>query len=46
MKYVTFLKDLFESNPDYKKIVLLLFLVNNDIGLLGEYGFLKVILNV
>ena len=33
------MKDLFESKPDYKKIVLLMFLIHNDKSLLHEIGF-------
>ena len=31
--------DLFESIPDYKKIVLLMFLIKNDVDFLHEVGF-------
>ena len=41
MNNVKYLKDLFESIPDYKKIVLLLFLIKNDVNFLYECGFLK-----
>ena len=34
-------KDLFESIPDYKKIVLLIFSIQNDKNLLKEIGFSK-----
>ena len=34
-----FVKDLFESIPDYRKIVLIMFLFKNDVDLLHEYGF-------
>ena len=34
-------KDLFESIPDYRKIVLLIFLIQNDKNLLKEIGFSK-----
>ena len=34
-------KDLFESIPDYRKIVLLIILINNDKILLKEVGFSK-----
>ena len=37
----TYFKDFFESIPDYKKIVLLLFLIKNDVNFLYECGFLK-----
>ena len=33
--------ELFESIPDYKKIVLLIFLIQNDKNLLKEIGFSK-----
>ena len=32
---------MFESKPDSRKIVLLIFLIKNDSDLLIEYGFLK-----
>ena len=41
MNNVNYFKELFESIPDYKKIVLLLFLIENDVNFLYEYGFLK-----
>ena len=34
-----YFKDIFESNHDYKKIVLLIFLIQNDKNLLHEVGF-------
>ena len=34
-----YFKDLFESIPDYRKIVLLIFLIQNDKNLLKEIGF-------
>ena len=34
-------KDLLESIPDYKEIVLLIFLIQNDKNLLKECGLLK-----
>ena len=34
-------KELFESIPDYKKIVLLIFLIKNDVIFSYECGFLK-----
>ena len=34
-----YFKDLFESLSDYKKIVLLIFLIQNDKNLLKEVGF-------
>ena len=36
-----YFKDLFESIPDYEKIVLLIFLIKNDVNLLKEIGFSK-----
>ena len=41
MNNVTYFKDLFELIPDYKKIVLLMFLIENDVNFLYECGFLK-----
>ena len=41
MDYVIYFKDMFESIPHYKRIVLLLFLKKNDEKLLEECGFLK-----
>ena len=41
MNNVNFFKGLSESIPDYKKIVLLMFLIRNDVNLLYECGFLK-----
>ena len=41
MDNVNYFKDLFESIPDYKKIVLLLFLSKNDVYFLYDCGFLK-----
>ena len=41
MNNVNFFTDLFESIPDYKKIVLLMFLCKNDVSFLYECGFLK-----
>ena len=40
MDNVTYFKDLVESIPDYKKIVLLMFLIKNDVNFLYECGFL------
>ena len=36
-----YFKDKFESIPDYRKIVLLIFLIQNDKNLLKEIGFSK-----
>ena len=41
MNNVNCFKDFFESIPDFWKIVLLLFLIENDFELLKECGFLK-----
>ena len=39
MNYENYFKDMFESIPDYRKIVLLIFLIQNDKELLFEIGF-------
>ena len=36
-----YVKDMFGSKPDYRKIVLLIFLIQNDKNLLIEVGFTK-----
>ena len=41
MNYENYFKDIFESIHDYKKIVLLIFLIQNDKNLLKEIGFSK-----
>ena len=41
MNNVNFFTDLFESLPDYKKIVLLMFSIKNDGNFLYDCGFLK-----
>ena len=41
MNTVNYFTDLFKSIPDYKKIVLSMFLIKNDVNLLHECGFLK-----
>ena len=41
MNNLNYFTDLFESIPYYKKIVLLMFLIKNDVSLLYECGFLK-----
>ena len=41
MNNVNYFTDLFESIADYKKIVLLMFLIKNDVSFLYECGFLK-----
>ena len=45
MNSVNYFKDMFESIPDYKKIVSLLFLIQNDRNLL-KVGFSKNDLNL
>ena len=44
MDNVNYFKDLFESIPDYRKIILLIFLIQNDKNLIKEKGFSKKIL--
>ena len=39
MNNANYFKDLFESINDYRKIVLLIFLIQNDKNLLNEIGF-------
>ena len=41
MNNENFFKDIFESIPDYKKIVLLLFLIKNDKKKILEVGFIE-----
>ena len=41
MNYVSYFKDLFESIHDYKKIVLVIFSIQNEKILLKEVGFSK-----
>ena len=41
MNNINFFKDVFESILDYRKIVLLVFLIQNDKNLLQEIGFNK-----
>ena len=41
MDNVKYFEDLFESIPDYEKIVLLMFLIKNDVDFLYECGFFK-----
>ena len=41
MNNAYYFKDLFESKPNYRKIVLLMFLIKNDVNLLYECGFSK-----
>ena len=41
MNNENYFKDIFESITDYRKIVLLIFLIQNDKNLLKEIGFNK-----
>ena len=41
MNNSNYFKDLFESIPDYRKIVLLIYLIQNGKNLLKEIGFSK-----
>ena len=41
MNYENYFKDMFESIPDYRKMVLLMFLIKKDEDFLKECGFLK-----
>ena len=41
MNNENYFKDIFESIHDYKKIVFLIFLIQNDKNLLNEIGFSK-----
>ena len=45
MNNVNYVTDLFESIPDYKNIVFLMFLIKNDVIFLYECGFLKADIN-
>ena len=41
MNNSNYFKDVFKSLPDYRKLVLLLYLIQNDKNLLKEIGFSK-----
>ena len=41
MDNINYFKDIFESITDYRKIVLLIFLIQNEKNLLKEVGFNK-----
>ena len=41
MDIKNYFEDLFESIPNYRKIVLLMFLLKNDVDFLQECGYLK-----
>ena len=45
MNNINYFTDFFESIPDYKKIVLLMFLIKNDVSFLYECRFLKSVIN-
>ena len=45
MNNINYFTDFFESIPDYKKIVLLMFLIKNDVSFLYECRFLKGVIN-
>ena len=45
MKNTNYFKDLFESIPDYRKVVLLIYLNQNDKNLFNEIGFSKADIN-
>ena len=46
MNNINYFKDVFQSIHDYRKIVLLLFLIQNDKNLLKEIGFRKKDINL
>ena len=41
MDNINSFKEIFESVPDYRKIVIIIFLIKNDRNLLKEIGFSK-----
>ena len=41
MDNVNYFNEIFESKPEYKKNVLLMFSIENDVNFLYECGFLK-----
>ena len=41
MNNINYFTDLFESIPDFEKILLLMFLIKNDVNFLYECGFLR-----
>ena len=45
MNNSNYFKDIFKSIPDYRKIVLLIFLIQNDKNLINEIGFSKADIN-
>ena len=46
MNIENYFRDIFESITDYKKIVLLIFLIQNDKNLFKEVGFSKYDINL
>ena len=46
MNIANYFKDIFESIIDYRKIVLLIFLIQNDKNLLKEIGFSRADINL
>ena len=46
MNYENYFRDIFKSITDYRKIVLLIFLIQNDKNLLKEIGFGKNDINI
>ena len=46
MDNVNYFKDFFESIPDYRKIVILIFLIQNDKNLFKKIGFSKKDINL
>ena len=45
MNNENYFKDIFESIADYRKIILLIFLIQNDKNLLKEIGFSRADIN-
>ena len=45
MNNSNYFKDIFKSIPDYRKIVLLKFLIQNDKNIINEIGFSKAHIN-
>ena len=45
MDNINYFEDIVESIPDYRKIVLIIFLIQNDENLLKEIGFCKTDIN-
>ena len=45
MEDIKYFEDLFKSIPDYKKIVLLCFIIKQDINLLREFGMSENFIN-